>query len=75
VINTDVDLGLIKIVEKETVPRLESYVPQQPGKQQLDNDFLLHRFTLVFQRESYSLDLFLRMKEKRQLSCKTPTSS
>ncbi len=53
------------MVEKEIVPRLESDVPQQPSQEQLDDDKLLHRFTLVFDREGYSPNFFARMKKKR----------
>jgi len=65
VVNTAVDPGLIKVVEKQIVPRLDRDVPQQPTKQQLAADPLLHRFTLVFDREGYSPDFFGRMKKKR----------
>jgi len=65
VVNTAVDPGLIKVIEKEIVPRLEGDVPQQPNEQQLKDDPLLHRFTLVFDREGYSPDFFARMKKKR----------
>ncbi len=65
VVNTAVDPGLIKVVENQIVPRLDSDVPQQPTKQQLAADPLLHRFTLVFDREGYSPDFFARMKKQR----------
>jgi len=65
VVNTAVDPGLIQVLENEIVPRLENDVPNQPGKAQLDADPLLHRFTVVFDREGYSPKLFSRMKKKR----------
>jgi len=65
VVNTAVDPGLIRIVENDIVPRLEKDIPQQPDEQQLAADPLLHRFTLVFDREGYSPDFFLRLKKKR----------
>ena len=65
VINQAVDPGMIKVIEQEILPRLEKEVPKQPSKGELDEDPLLHRFTLVFDREGYSPDFFLRMKKQR----------
>ena len=65
VINTAVDPGLIKVIENEIVPRLESDVPQQHSEKELAQDPLLHRFTLVFDREGYSPAFFSRQKKKR----------
>lgn len=64
-VNKAVDPGLVKVMEEDIVPRLESDVPNQPSAAQLDADPLLHRFMLVFDREGYSPDLWLRLKEKR----------
>jgi hypothetical protein len=64
-INKVVDPGLIKVIEDDIVPRLERDVPNQPSQAQLDAAPLLHRFTLVFDREGYSPDSWLRLKEKR----------
>lgn len=69
-INKPVDPGLIKVVEGEIVPRLEKDVPGQPTEEELDKDSLLSRFTLVFDREGYSPDLMLRLKEQR-ITCIT----
>ncbi len=65
VVNTAVDPGLIQVLEKEIVPRLENDIPNQPNADQLAEDPLLHRFTVVFDREGYSPKLFSRMKKKR----------
>lgn len=54
-INKEVDPGLIQVVEGEIVPRLEQEVPAQPTTEQLDNNPLLSRFTLIFDREGYSI--------------------
>lgn len=69
-INKAVDPGLIKVVEDEIIPRLESDVPNKPTKEQLENNPLLTHFTLVFDREGYSPDLLLRLK-KKQVACMT----
>ena len=60
-----IDPGLIKTLEEDIVPRLLKEVPGQPSEQQLEADLLLHCFTLIFDREGYSPDLFKRMKEIR----------
>jgi hypothetical protein len=64
-INKVVDPGLVKVIEDDIVPRLITEVPNQPSQAQLDADPLLHRFTLVFDREGYSPDLWSRLKTKR----------
>jgi len=64
-INKAVDPGLVKVIEEDIVPRLVNDVPNQPSQEQLDADPLLHRFTLVFDREGYSPDLWSRLKAKR----------
>lgn len=61
----DVDPGLLCVLEHEIVPRLENEIPNQPSQEQLHRDPLLHRFVLVFDREGYSPDFILKMKNKR----------
>ena len=60
-----IDPGLQKTLEDEIVPRLLTDIPGQPSAETLAADPLLHRFTLVFDREGYSPDLFLRLKRLR----------
>jgi hypothetical protein len=69
-INKAVDPGLIKVVENEIVPRLTDELPQQPTPEQLNADPWLVCFTLVFDREGYSPDLMLRLKQKH-IACIT----
>jgi len=64
VLNKVVDPGLVKVIEDDIVPRLITDVPNQPSQEQLDADPLLHRLTLVFDREGYSPDLWSRLKAK-----------
>jgi prepilin-type processing-associated H-X9-DG protein len=68
--NQAVDPGLLKVLENEIVPRLEKDVPNQPTAEQLEADPRRHRFTLVFDREGYSPEFFLKMKKKR-IACVT----
>lgn len=70
VINKAVDPGLIQVLTNEIVPRLEEEVPRQPSAEALKEDPLLHRFTLVFDREGYSPDFFSEMR-KRRIACLT----
>ena len=69
-INKAVDPGLIQVVENEIVPRLKEQVPNQPSNEQLKQDPLLPRFTLVFDREGYSPKMMLRLKEMN-IACLT----
>ena len=60
-----VDRGLIKVLEGETLLRLERDIPGQPNSEVLAAEPLRHRFTLVFDREGYSPKLFKRLKARR----------
>jgi hypothetical protein len=60
-----VDPGLQKTLENDIIPRLLKELPGQPGETELAADPLLHRFTVVFDREGYSPALFARLKKKR----------
>jgi len=64
-INKVADPGLIKVIEDDIVARLMQEVPNQPSQTHLDADLLLHRFTLVFDREGYSPEFWSRLKQKR----------
>ncbi len=65
VVNQAVDPGLIKVIEQDILPRLDDDVPGQPTPPVLEADPLLHRFTLVFDREGYSPAFLQRMKSQR----------
>ncbi len=69
-VNQVVDPGLIQVIEREIVPRLEQRLPVQANGESLDADPLRHRFTLVFDREGYSPD-FLRRMKKQRIACLT----
>src|SRR5258705_8747688 len=70
VVSQAVDPGLLQVLERDIMPRLEEDIPNQPSTQQLDADPLLHRFTVVFDREGYSPDFLAKMK-KRRIACLT----
>ncbi len=71
-VNKAVDPGLLSVLEKEIVPRLEQEVPctSQHSLFELEEKKQIPRFTLVFDREGYSPDFILRMK-KRRVACLT----
>jgi hypothetical protein len=69
-VNQAADPGLIQVIEQDILPRLLRDVPGQPDVEALEEDPLLHRFTVVFDREGYSPDLMQRMKDKR-VACLT----
>jgi hypothetical protein len=70
VVNQAVDPGLIKIIEQDILARLDEDVPGQPSEALLEADPLLHRFTVVFDREGYSPKFLERMKSQR-VACLT----
>jgi hypothetical protein len=70
VVSQPVDPGLLQVLERDLIPRLEQDVPNQPSGEQLDADPLLHRFTVVFDREGYSPAFLAKMKNRR-IACLT----
>ena len=70
VINKAVDPGMLKVIENDILPQLEKTLPAFVGAKELEVDPLLHRFTLVCDRESYSPPFFKRMKAQR-VACLT----
>src|ERR1700693_4682709 len=70
VVSQAVDPGMLQVLERDIVPRLENDVPNQPSADRLAADPLLHRFTVVFDREGYSPDFFAKMKNRR-IACLT----
>jgi prepilin-type processing-associated H-X9-DG protein len=70
VINKAVDPGMIKVIENDILPQLEKNLPAFVNAKELEADPLLHRFTLVCDRESYSPPFFKRMKAQR-VACLT----
>jgi len=65
VVSCAVDPGLLSVLGEQIVPRLKADVPNQPTEEQLEDDPLLSRFTIVFDREGYSPGFFAQMKEER----------
>jgi hypothetical protein len=65
-VNKEVDPGLIATLKQDIIPWLEASVTKTPEQvQRLAEDARVHWFTMVFDREGYSPDLFEQMQEKR----------
>ena len=65
-VNQDVDPGLIATLRQNLVPFLEKQVAISPElRASLDANPRQHRFTLVFDREGYSPELFAEMQSQR----------
>ncbi len=65
-VNKEVDPGLIAILRQDLVPLLQKHAPISPQLQaEMDAHPLQHRFTLVFDREGYSPEMFAEMKSQR----------
>ena len=69
VINQAVDPGLIRVIEDDILPRLESMHPALTERLPTAGR-ARHRFILVFDREGYSPDFFARLRAK-QVACLT----
>ena len=65
-VNKEVDPGLITTLKQDVIPWLEANVAQTPEQQRrLAQDPRAHWFTVVFDREGYSPELFEQMRRKR----------
>lgn len=64
-INKAIDPGLLQVLEHDIVPRIEKDISSQCSTSELEQDVMLHRYTLIFDREGYSPDFMLKMKKKR----------
>lgn len=65
VVTTPVNPGLIAVLRDRIVPRLLAEVPHQPSAAALAADRYAVRFTLVFDREGYSPELFQALAAQR----------
>jgi len=61
-VNKEVDPGLIATLKQDVIPWLESNVSKNPD---LSEDTRAHWFTMVFDREGYSPELFELLWQKR----------
>lgn len=70
VVTKAIDPGLIKVIKDDIVPRILEDAPNLVSEEELKDNSLRHRFTLVFDREGYSPVLFAAMKKQR-IACLT----
>ena len=64
-INKAIDHGLVQALREDVVPWIEAHAPVSPEHQRrMDDDPLLPRFTVVFDREGYSPDLFAHLQQR-----------
>lgn len=70
VVSTPFSAHLLETLKKDIIPRLFTDVPNQPSLEELQKNPLLHRFTVIFDREGYSPGFLREMKEKR-IACLT----
>lgn len=59
------------MLKSEIIPRLLEDVPGQPSEEDLKEDFYLHRFVLLFDREGYSPAFFEEMYFAHRIACIT----
>lgn len=71
VVEKTVDPGLLQTLEKDIVPRLLKDIPNQPSKEELQQNKWICRFILVFDREGYSPAFFRKMWSKHRIACMT----
>ena len=65
-VNKEVDPGLIATLKGDVIPWLEVHTAKTPEQERrLAEDPRAHWFTMVFDREGYSPDLFEQMRKKR----------
>ena len=65
-VNKEVDPGLIATLQQDVLPWLEANVPKTPEQERrLATDPRAHWFTVVFDREGYSPELFQTLWKKR----------
>ena len=61
VINKVINEGMLTTIRKDIVPRLLIDVPGQPSDEEIKKSKLLKRFSMVFDREGYSIEFFKEM--------------
>ena len=65
-VNKEIDHGLVRALRNDVVPWLEAQAPVSAAHQQrMEADASVPRFTVVFDREGYSPDLFADLLQQR----------
>ena len=63
--------GLLANLRDEIIPRLLKEIPNQPSESELEENPLLARFFIAFDREGYSPGFLKEMWENHRISCAT----
>jgi hypothetical protein len=71
VVEQQIDNGLLQTLRHKIVPRLLDDVPRQPAEARFEEDALLCRFIMVFDREGYSPGFFKEMWVEHRIACIT----
>ena len=72
-VNKEVDPGLTATLKQDVIPWLEAGVPKTAEQERrLAEDPRGHWFTIVFDREGYSPELFEAMRQKRAVVARDP---
>jgi hypothetical protein len=69
VINEVIAGGFIEEIKQEIIPRLNKDVPGQPSDEALEQNPLLLKYMLVFDREGYSPEFFYDLWQQRIAVC------
>jgi len=64
-VNKEVDHGLVQALRGDVLPWLEANLPTAEHQQRMAADPRVPRFTVIFDREGYSPDLFLELQQQR----------
>lgn len=69
VINEVIAGGMIEKIKEEILPRLNNDVTRQPSKEEFEQNPLLSKYMLVFDREGYSPEFFYDMRQEHIAVC------
>jgi hypothetical protein len=69
VVGKTLNEGMTKTLIEDIIPRLNRDVPGQPTAKALAANEDLHRYMLVFDRECYSVDFFIHLRQERIAFC------
>jgi len=70
-VTTPFSKGLISMLKEEIIPELLKTVPGQPSEEELEKDKRLCRFTVIFDREGFSVKLFKELWNDYRIACQT----
>ena len=70
VTSTALTSGLLDVLKKDIVPKLEEDIPGQPNEDEIKKDRYIKRFVIIFDREGYS-PIFFKQMWKKRIACQT----